>query len=783
MSTKTLPLLPLRNMVFYPGTAATVNVGRPKSVRLIESLAEGDLLVAGVQRDAEHKDPVVSDVHTVATLARVVRVSKLPNGSYSLVLEGVSRFQVERPAEVEPFLMVEGHELEDEGDTTFEAVTLAEVLFREVDQAFGAEGGALAGQLSADEAPGRLADKIAASLPVENDDRVAVLMTLNSAERLRLVTRILSGLRAQAEVRQKIESEVREELTRNHKELILRQQLKAIKNELGGKDSGETDDLRARLEAIDFPEDAAKAVERELQRFDALDPNAAEYQVVRNYLEWMADLPWDKTAEVNDDLNAIDAQLNADHYGLEDVKERILEHMAVLKLSGNPKGTILCLAGPPGVGKTSLGQSIARATGRPFVRISLGGVRDEAEIRGHRRTYIGSRPGRLIHALRKAGARNPVVLLDEVDKLGRGHQGDPEAALLEVLDPEQNHTFQDHFLEVPFDLSQVLFILTANQLENMSAPLRDRLEIIEVAGYTMEEKRHIARNHLVPRQLADHGIAPEAFGVSDEALDTIISGYTREAGVRQLNRHITKLCRATALEIARQAEPEAFHQEVDVEEVTKQLGRVRFKSEMAARTSTPGVATGLAWTPVGGDILFIETSKMPGSGMLQITGQLGEVMQESARAAMTYVRSHAAELGVDPSFQKAHDVHIHVPAGAVPKDGPSAGVTIFTALASLMTDRRVRADTAMTGECSLRGHVLPVGGIKAKVLAAHRAGIKRIILPLENMGDLDEVPQSTLDELEIIFASDMSEVLAAALETEPEVVEFGGGVAGVQTAV
>jgi ATP-dependent Lon protease len=766
MKSNEYPLIPLRNMVLQPGTVASVNVGRSKSVRLIEAIKEGDFLVAGVQRDSTTQKPEFGDLHPMGTLARVVKIMKQPSDSWVLVLEGVARFRIDKNLMTEPFFTVEGEALKDEGDETIEAITLAAVIQEELEEMLQSDGGALAGQLPSDDSPGRFADKVAAVLPLEMDQRITVLMTLNAAERLRLVARLVAQVRAQAEVRQTIEAEVRGELNKNHKEAILRQQLKAIRNELG-KPEEETDDLRSRLEAITFPVDTGKVVAKELDRMDSLDSNQSEYNVVRTYLEWMADLPWDTSAPVKSDLNAIEAQLNADHFGLQDVKQRILEHMAVLKLSGNPKGTILCLAGPPGVGKTSLGQSIADATGRPFVRIALGGVRDEAEIRGHRRTYIGSRPGRIINALKKAGANNPVVLLDEVDKLGRGVQGDPEAALLEVLDPEQNSTFQDHYLEVPFDLSNVLFICTANQLENMSAPLRDRLEIIEVAGYTRAEKQEIARHHLVPRQLKDHAITPEALTITDNALELMIAGYTREAGVRQLNRNITKLCRAVALEIARTDAKVVVN--VDADNIEKYMGKVRYHNESAARTSLPGVATGLAWTPVGGDILFIETSKMPGTGQLQITGQLGEVMQESARAALTYVRSHAEELGIDPAFFKTHDVHIHVPAGAVPKDGPSAGVTIFTALASLLTDRKVRADAAMTGECTLRGRVLPVGGIKAKVLAAHRAGIKRIILPAHNMADLDEVPAAALAELEIIPAEDMTQVLAAALEDEPTI--------------
>ncbi len=770
-----LPLIPLRNLVLFPGTVVSVTVGRPKSVALTKTLAPDDLVLVGVQRQPETADPEITDLHQIATLARVVKIVRHPSG-FALVLKGLGRVNLTEMVMLTPYWRANA-EPTPEPEFSQDATILAEVLQEAVDELLDEDSSADFEAAFGDVRPEQLADRVASTLGLSLDDRVTVLMTLDPEERLRLVARLIAEVRAKAAVKQKIESEIRSELNKNHREAILRQQLKAIQNELSGDDGeDELDDLRTRLMNREFPEEAQKAVDRELNRLEALEPNQAEYNVVRNYLEWMADLPWDESADTIEDIDAIETQLDADHFGLEDVKERILEHMAVLQLSGNPRGTILCLAGPPGVGKTSLGRSVAEATGRPFVRIALGGVRDEAEIRGHRRTYVGSRPGRIVHALRKVGSNNAVMLLDEIDKLGRGWAGDPEAALLEVLDPEQNDTFQDHYLEVPFDLSKVLFITTANDLGNISGPLRDRLEIIEVAGYTVEEKRQIARNHLLPKQLSEHGIDPEALTVTDGALEEIIASYTREAGVRQLQRMVTKLCRSVALKVARAGGELAVN--VDVEQVPDYFGKPKFHNEVAARTSQPGVATGLAWTPVGGDILFVETSKMDGKGQLQITGQLGDVMQESARAALTYVRSNAEELGVDPKFRTESDIHIHVPAGAVPKDGPSAGVTMFTALTSLLTGRQVRSDTAMTGEATLRGQVLPVGGIKAKVLAAHRAGIKRVILPERNMRDLDEVPDNVLADLEVFPVSDMAEALKIALVDGPTVDLTPGGTDG-----
>ncbi|MGB1016464.1 MAG: endopeptidase La, partial [Nannocystaceae bacterium] len=620
-------------------------------------------------------------------------------------------------------------------------------------------------ELGRSDHPGLFADRVAGALNLATEKEVQILLTNEACARLRLVAQTVVETKALAELRRKIDSEVRRDLGQQQREVLLRQQLRAIQKELGeASESGEGSDLRQRLEAMTLPEEVDTVVARELRRLEALNPAQPEASVIRNYLEWIADMPWDRRASGQVDLKAVSDKLDADHAGLKTVKKRILEHMAVLERVDRARATILCLAGPPGVGKTSLGQSIADAIGRPFVRIALGGVRDEAEIRGHRRTYIGALPGRLISGIKRAGVRNPVILLDEIDKLGQGFLGSPESALLEVLDPEQNKTFTDHYLEVPFDLSEAIFICTANHLPNLSAPLRDRLEIIELSGYTTREKLEIAKDHLLPRHLREHALDAGTLQVNDDALLSLVRDYTREAGVRQLGRELTKLCRAITLELAQAGDSKAPRFTIEPGDLPRYLGKVRFQNEIAERTSLPGVATGLAWTPVGGDILFVESSRMPGKGGLEITGQLGDVMKESARAALTYIRSHADDLGIDPAFLATHDLHIHVPAGAVPKDGPSAGVTMLTALTSLLTGTRVRPDTAMTGECTLRGRVLPVGGIKSKVLAAHRSGITRVILPARNRRDLEDVPADVRASMEFVFATEMHEVLAAALE-------------------
>jgi ATP-dependent Lon protease len=803
------PILPLRSGVLFPESPLSLTVGRERSVALVDSLKPGDLFAVVTQRDPRVDEPVAADFQPVGTVARLVQILRGGREAMRITVEGVGRLAVDQVTAYEPYLQGEGRVLDDARADSPEAKVLAEELAVAL-AALGGKSGQFEDVLRLVGKPSAFADRVAAALGLEPAQSLEVLTTLDVPERLRKVLRFVGEQEELASLRLKIGEDVRRELGKNQREHILREQLKAIKKELG-EDKGEViDKLRAKLDEADLPEDAREVVDRELERFDATGGQGAEANVIRTYLEWIAALPWAKRVQAHSEIDRIAKKLDEDHSGLDDVKKRILEHMAVQHLLesndrrasaasadvGSPqkgttekgstakapataskkapprhgRGTILCLVGPPGVGKTSLGQSIADATGRPFVRISLGGVRDEAEIRGHRRTYVGALPGRILHGLRKSAVKNPVVLLDEIDKLSQHFGPAAESALLEVLDPEQNRTFTDHYLELPFDLSEVMFLCTANTLDTLSAPLRDRLEIVELSGYTPPEKLDIARRHLVPKRLREAGVPADAVTFTDAALHAIIAGYTREAGVRQLDREIGRVARNTALEVARQAEDTAIRVKVDETDLGKVLGKPKFKADVAERTSVPGVATGLAWTPVGGDILFIETSRMKGKGRLEITGQLGDVMKESARAALTYVKSHADELGITADMLDESDVHLHVPAGAVPKDGPSAGVTIFTALSSLFTGRRVRGDTAMTGECTLRGRVLPVGGIKSKVLAAHRAGIKRIVLPRDNERDIDDLPTEVKNELEFILASDMRDVLAAALEDETMII-------------
>jgi ATP-dependent Lon protease len=779
-----LPILPLRNSVLFPGSIIPIDVGRRKSVRLVEDAIAKERPVIGIltQKDARTEDPASGDLYLVGCAARILKVIKLAKDNFSVILQGVSRFEVTGFDGAEPFLSAKVRAVPDPTTSDVEldalVMNLKDIAKRVVKlmDAVPKEAGALVDSVTE---PGHLADLITANLELEVGEKQDVLETFDIKTRTRKVLQFLSRQLEVLKVRERINTQVQEEMGRNQREYVLRQQLKAIKEELGELDDGggDLDEFGEKILKAKMPEEAEKAAKKQLDRLKGMQPSSAEYTVTRTYLEWLVELPWSISTDDHIDLKEVRRCLDEDHYDLDKVKKRIVEYMAVRKLKDDKKGPILCLAGPPGVGKTSLGRSVARAIGRKFGRISLGGVRDEAEIRGHRRTYVGSLPGRIIQGIKKAGTNNPVFVLDEIDKLGHDFRGDPSSALLEVLDPEQNSTFSDHYLEVTFDLSKVMFIATANQLDPIPWALRDRLEIIELPGYTRQEKRQIARAFLVPKQLEEHGLggggAAAAGGkrceISDEAVLEIVDSYTREAGVRNLEREIGSVCRGVAVKVA---EGNAKDLEtVGVDEVREYLGPVKFVSEVADRTSEPGVCTGLAWTAVGGDILFIEATKMPGKGKLTLTGQLGDVMKESVTAALSVVRGRAAALGLDPgNFLENVDLHVHVPAGSVPKDGPSAGVTMYTALVSLLIGVPVRPDVAMTGEITLRGNVLQIGGVKEKLLAAHRAGIKRVIIPDRNVKDLVDVPDEVKSEMEILSVKRMDEVLAYALSNPPQAI-------------
>ncbi|HEV8641190.1 MAG TPA: endopeptidase La [Methylomirabilota bacterium] len=768
-----LAILPLRSAVVFPHAVVPLAAGRPSSVRLIEDAVQGGRLVATVaQRDPANDEPGREGLHPVGTLTMIHRVLKQPDGTLRLVVQGLSRLRIVEVLETSPFLRARVEVLADEEpaphDLEAEALTRSVTsLFQKVVSLSPTLPDELANVTATAEGGGALADVVAASLPtLQLGLKQELLETTSVKARLQKLVTALGKEAEVLELGSKIQSEIQSEMSKTQREYYLREQLKAIQKELGEGDerTQEIDALREKIEAAGMPEEARQEALRELDRLAKMPPAAAEYTVARTYIDWLVSMPWRQQTTDTVDIEQARAILDEDHEGLEKVKERILEYLAVKKIRRDGKDPILCLVGPPGVGKTSLGRSVARALGRKFHRISLGGMRDEAEIRGHRRTYIGALPGQIIQGLRRTGTKNPVFMLDEIDKLGTDFRGDPASALLEVLDPEQNATFRDHYLDVPFDLSRVLFITTANVIDAVPAPLRDRMEVIHLAGYTEEEKIRIAQTHLVPKQAHEHGLTVGTdLEFTLEALRLLARGYTREAGVRNLEREIASICRKVARQ--RATGPSGLVR-VTPDVVTSFLGVPRFEfEELEERTRVPGVAVGLAWTPAGGDLLFIEATRMKGARTLTLTGQLGDVMKESAQAALSWVRSHAGALGLPADFWESSDVHIHVPAGAIPKDGPSAGVTLTVALVSLLTGRRVRPGLAMTGEVSLSGRALPVGGIKEKVLAAHRAGVRTVILPRRNQKNLlEDVPREVQEVMTFHLVDAVDEVVDLALE-------------------
>ena len=765
-----LPVLPLRESVPFPNMLIPLAVGQERSIQLVNDVLGGDRMITMVaSRDPELEEPGPNQLYDVGVTGVVARMIKVPDGSLRILVNGGQRVQLGEYTSTEPYLVAKITELPDEIEPSTELQALhrnVQSTFTQIIEQVPYLPEELQVAVANLEDPAELAHMIAGALRIDSAEKQELLEERDVARRLRRLSEFLARELEVVSLGSQIQSQVQSEMDKGQREYYLRQQLKAIQEELGEVDeqAAEANELRQQIDAAGLPEHALKQAERELQRFERLPPQAAEHGVIRTYLEWLATLPWSKSTEDNLDLAHAREVLDADHYNIERVKDRILEFLAVRKLKNDARSSILCFVGPPGVGKTSLGKSVAAAMGRAFERLSVGGVRDESEIRGHRRTYIGAMPGAIIRGLRDAESNNPVLMIDEIDKMGADFRGDPSSAMLEVLDPEQNSSFRDHYLDLPFDLSSCFFITTANQLDPVPPALRDRMEVIELSGYTQEEKLEIAKRYLAPRQVERNGLGRSKIEFTDAALTEIIDGYTREAGVRNLEREIGSVCRKVAREYAEGTR--RSKRTVRPKQVRELLGKRKFEEDVGRRTDEPGVATGLAWTPVGGDVLFVEAAAYPGEGKLQITGQLGDVMKESAAAALSWVKGHSDAIGPEHSDQwfREHDLHVHVPAGAIPKDGPSAGITMATALASLLTHRPVRSDTAMTGEITLTGQVLPIGGLKEKALAAQRAELTRVIAPRRNEPDLEELPEHLKEDIEFVFVDSVEEVLDQALE-------------------
>ncbi|RDI44183.1 endopeptidase La [Falsibacillus pallidus] len=762
-----VPLLPLRGLLVYPTMVLHLDVGRERSVQALEqAMMDDHLIFLTTQKEVSIDNPEEDDLYQMGTLTKVKQMLKLPNGTIRVLVEGLNRGEITKFHHEDDFYSVELNIYEDDESADAELQALMRTMLEYFEQYIK-----ISKKISAEtystvadiEEPGRLADIVASHLPMKLKDKQEILETLDVKERLNRVVEIILNEKEVLNLEKKIGQRVKKSMERTQKEYYLREQMKAIQKELGDKEgkTGEIAELTEKIEAAGMPESAQNTALKELDRYEKVPTSSAESAVIRNYLDWLISLPWSK--ETKDDLNIHKAEkiLERDHYGLDKVKERVLEYLAVQQLTKSLKGPILCLAGPPGVGKTSLARSIADSMQRKFVRVSLGGVRDESEIRGHRRTYVGAMPGRIIQGIKKAGTNNPVFLLDEIDKMSNDFRGDPSSAMLEVLDPEQNYNFSDHYIEETFDLSKVMFIATANNLATIPGPLRDRMEIITIAGYTEQEKVHIAKDHLLPKQLKEHGLAKSQLQMKEDALEGIVRYYTREAGVRSLERQLASICRKTAKIIVSGDKKRVV---ITKSKLADFLGKPIFKHGLAEEENQIGVATGLAYTTVGGDTLQIEVSLSPGKGKLVLTGKLGDVMKESAQTAYSVVRSKAKELNLEADFHEKYDIHIHVPEGAVPKDGPSAGITITTALISALTNKPIRKEVGMTGEITLRGRVLPIGGLKEKTLSAHRAGLTTIILPKDNEKDIDDIPESVRNELKFILVSHIDEVLKNALE-------------------